>query len=79
MPTNKKLEKRIKQFNKSLIAFNKVETALNEVVSEEMNWRNTVEELYDLVDMLNPHYKGCRRIYEKVERLYNNAIYERKI
>ncbi len=41
---------------------------LDKLVSEEMQRRQTVAELHELIDMLPVSYPGIRRVYEAIER-----------
>lgn len=59
----------IEAFNRSFLMFKNTSDELDIEVQSEVIKMNTVEELQELVDSLPKSYIGCRRIYEKIERL----------
>ncbi len=66
---NFSLKLAINGFERAAKEFKKATAELNVEVQEEINRRNTVESLQELVESLPVSYIGCRRIYEKIERL----------
>lgn len=60
----------IKNFHSSALAFKAATKNLSGEIEKIVNNLDTVEELQDLIDCLPPSYIGCRRIYEKIERLH---------
>lgn len=63
------MKPQIARFKKALAALDVAESALNKVVSKRLRKCNCIFGLQELAGQMPSHYKGTRRVYEKMETL----------